>query len=51
MIFPGAAKATGKYVRGPYQFEALGGRSHWLPEEAPETIAGLIAAHIARFPT
>jgi pimeloyl-ACP methyl ester carboxylesterase len=45
-----AANATGKYVTGPYQFEALEGRSHWLPEEAPETIAKLLVAHLARYP-
>jgi pimeloyl-ACP methyl ester carboxylesterase len=45
-----AAKATGKHVAGPYRFEPLEGLSHWLPEEAPETIAGLIIAHLTRYP-
>jgi pimeloyl-ACP methyl ester carboxylesterase len=45
-----AAKATAKYVTGPYQFAMLEGASHWLPEEIPETIAGLLLAHLARFP-
>ena len=45
-----AARATGKYVTGPYQFQALEGRSHWLPEEAPETIAELLLAHLAQYP-
>jgi pimeloyl-ACP methyl ester carboxylesterase len=44
------AKATGRYVTGPYQFEILEGASHWLPEEAPETIAGLLLSHFAKFP-
>jgi pimeloyl-ACP methyl ester carboxylesterase len=44
------AKATGRYVTGPYQFEILEGASHWLPEEAPETIAGLLLGHFAKFP-
>jgi pimeloyl-ACP methyl ester carboxylesterase len=46
-----AAKGTGKHVTGPYQFEILEGASHWLPEEAPETIARLLLAHVAKFPT
>jgi pimeloyl-ACP methyl ester carboxylesterase len=46
-----AAKATGKYVNAPYQFEMLEGASHWLPEEIPQTIAGLLLAHLAKFPT
>ena len=45
-----AAEATAKYVNGPYQFEMLEGASHWLPEEIPETIAGLLLAHLAKFP-
>jgi pimeloyl-ACP methyl ester carboxylesterase len=45
-----AAKATAKYVNGPYQFEILEGASHWLPEEIPETIAGLLRPHLAKFP-
>ena len=45
-----AAEATRKHVTGPYQFELLEGASHWLPEEMPETIAGLLIAHLAKFP-
>jgi pimeloyl-ACP methyl ester carboxylesterase len=44
------ANATGKYVTGSYQFEALEGYSHWLPEEAPEMVANLLLAHLAKFP-
>ena len=44
------AKATGRYVTGPYQFEILDGRSHWLPEEAPEAVAELLLGHLASFP-
>jgi pimeloyl-ACP methyl ester carboxylesterase len=43
-----AANATGKYVAGPYQFAPLEGYSHWLPEEAPATIAALVIAHLKR---
>ena len=45
-----AATATGRFVTGPYQFAPLEGASHWLPEEAPETIARLLLAHIGKFP-
>jgi pimeloyl-ACP methyl ester carboxylesterase len=45
-----AAEATGKFVTGPYRFEPLQSYSHWLPEEAPETIAGLITAHLTQYP-
>jgi pimeloyl-ACP methyl ester carboxylesterase len=45
-----AARATGKHVNGPYRFVALEGRSHWLPEEAPEAIANLLLRHLAQHP-
>jgi pimeloyl-ACP methyl ester carboxylesterase len=44
-----AAKATGAYVTGPYRFEILEGYSHWLPEEAPGEVAGLLIAHLRKF--
>ena len=44
-----AAKATGDYVTGPYQFEVLEGYSHWLPEEAPGKVAPLLIAHLGKF--
>lgn len=37
-----AAERTERYVDGPYRFEVLEGLGHWLPEEAPGTVAGLI---------
>ena len=37
-----AAERTERYVDGPYLFEVLEGLGHWLPEEAPERVAGLI---------
>jgi pimeloyl-ACP methyl ester carboxylesterase len=46
-----AARATGRFVTGPYQFAPLEGYSHWLPEEAPRIVARLLLAHLAGFPT
>jgi pimeloyl-ACP methyl ester carboxylesterase len=45
-----AARATGRFVTGPYQFAPLAGYSHWLPEEAPDAVARLLLAHLAKFP-
>jgi pimeloyl-ACP methyl ester carboxylesterase len=28
--------------------EVLNGTSHWLPEQAPDQVAALLAAHFAR---
>jgi pimeloyl-ACP methyl ester carboxylesterase len=40
-----AADLTANYVAAPYRYEVLEGRSHWLPEEAPEDIARLVVEH------
>ena len=40
------AYATADYVTGPYRFEALAGVTHWVPEEAPERLAGLILEQV-----
>jgi pimeloyl-ACP methyl ester carboxylesterase len=40
-----AADLTGNYVDGPYRYEVVEGASHWLPEEAPETVAKLLIEH------
>jgi pimeloyl-ACP methyl ester carboxylesterase len=32
-------------VAGPYTYEVLEGVSHWIPEEAPEQLAALLARH------
>jgi pimeloyl-ACP methyl ester carboxylesterase len=45
-----AARATGRFVTGPYQFAPLEGYSHWLPEEAPDVVARLLLTHLAKFP-
>ena len=42
---PKAARLTGDYVAAPYRFEVLEGRSHWLPEEAPQEVADLVIEH------
>jgi pimeloyl-ACP methyl ester carboxylesterase len=38
---------THRYAAGPYRLEVLEGVSHWIPDEAPEALAGLITDHIA----
>lgn len=43
---PAAAKGTGQWVNGPYRFETLQGVSHWVPEEAPETLSRLLLEHL-----
>ena len=42
-----AAEATAGHVRGPYRFEVLEGVSHWIPEEVPDTLNGLLLEHLA----
>lgn len=37
-----AAHNTGHYVTGEYRFESLHGVSHWMPEQEPNTVAGLL---------
>ncbi len=41
-----AAERTAAYVDGPYEFVALEGASHWLPDEAPDFVAAAIAARV-----
>lgn len=43
---PAAAQQTGRWVNGPYRFETLQGVSHWIPEEAPETLSRLLLEHL-----
>ncbi|MFJ8110982.1 alpha/beta fold hydrolase [Streptomyces sp. NPDC096132] len=43
---PAAARNTGRWVGGPYRFETLEGVSHWIPEEAPETLNSLLLEHL-----
>lgn len=41
-----AAEHTADHVAGPYRFVELEGVSHWIPEEAPATVAGLVTDHV-----
>jgi pimeloyl-ACP methyl ester carboxylesterase len=41
-----AALATAGYVTGPYRFERLDRKTHWLLEEAPEQVASLVLEHL-----
>jgi pimeloyl-ACP methyl ester carboxylesterase len=49
------ARLCGDYVRGEYRFEVLKGVSHWILDEQPDTVAGLLldwlAAHPAASPS
>ncbi len=42
-----AAERTASYVAGPYRFELLEGKSHWLIEEVPDQISELLLQHLA----
>jgi pimeloyl-ACP methyl ester carboxylesterase len=42
-----AAEATGEFVDGPYRFEVLDGVSHWIGEEAPDTLNALLLDHLS----
>ncbi|WP_338060768.1 alpha/beta hydrolase [Streptomyces viridochromogenes] len=41
-----AARETERWVNGSYRFEILRGVSHWVPEEAPETLNRLLLEHL-----
>jgi pimeloyl-ACP methyl ester carboxylesterase len=41
-----AAEATAAHVEGPYRFEVLDGVSHWIAEEAPNALNGLLLDHL-----
>jgi pimeloyl-ACP methyl ester carboxylesterase len=47
---PAAAHATADHVSAPYRFELLHGISHWIPEQAPDRLAGCILEHLAAHP-
>ncbi|WP_336087466.1 alpha/beta fold hydrolase [Nocardia sp. SSK8] len=40
------AELAGRYVRGDYRLVVLDGASHWLPEERPAELAGIVAERI-----
>lgn len=43
------ARATHRYVTGPYELATLHGVSHWIPEHAPQHTAELILQQMSRF--
>ncbi len=43
---PVAAARSGEFVSAPYTFVPLKGASHWLPDEAPDTIADVVARQV-----
>jgi len=43
-----AAEWTADHVTGPYRFVVLDGVSHWIPEDRPDELAGLFAAHLGQ---
>src|SRR5581483_10449471 len=45
-----AALAAANYVTGPYRFEELAGRSHWLLEEVPDVVHRLVEEHLLANP-
>ena len=45
-----AAELCGRYVTGPYRFTERDGASHWLPEQAADQVAALLAEHFAATP-
>lgn len=42
-----AAEACAQWVRGPYRFVPLAGRTHWLPTTAADELAPLLCDHLA----
>jgi pimeloyl-ACP methyl ester carboxylesterase len=42
-----AAEATAAHVDGPFRFEVIEGVGHWIPEEAADTLNGLLLSHLA----
>ncbi|MDI2032240.1 alpha/beta hydrolase [Saccharopolyspora sp. TS4A08] len=45
-----AALATERHVTGPYRFEMLQEVSHWIPEEAPDSLTRLLLQHLLAHP-
>ena len=44
-----AAELAHRYVAGPFRYVELCGVSHWIPDEAPETLAELVIEHMAAY--
>jgi pimeloyl-ACP methyl ester carboxylesterase len=45
-----AALLADRYVEAPFRFVELRGISHWIPDEAPDRLAELIAEQLAAYP-
>ena len=45
-----AAELCGRYVTGPLSLHRTDGASHWLPEQAADQVAALLAEHFAATP-
>lgn len=43
---PVATQATATHVEGPYRLVVLHGVSHWIPEQVPDEVAGLLLEHL-----
>jgi pimeloyl-ACP methyl ester carboxylesterase len=43
-----AARNTAEFVKGPYRFVLLEGRSHWLLEEAPDAVLVPLLEHLSK---
>lgn len=41
-----AAERTASFVDAPYRFVPLAGASHWLPDEAPDMVAEVVAERV-----
>ena len=41
-----AAEACGRWVKGPYRFVPLPGRTHWLPTTAADVLAPILGEHL-----
>jgi pimeloyl-ACP methyl ester carboxylesterase len=41
-----AARACAGHCTGPYEFRALPGRSHWLPDEDPDAVVDAVLARV-----
>jgi pimeloyl-ACP methyl ester carboxylesterase len=41
-----AAELTSRWVTGPFDFKVLDGVSHWIPEQAPDELAGYLLERI-----
>lgn len=41
------AELSARYARGAYRFEVLEGVGHWIPDEAPTQLGGLLVDHLA----